>query len=958
MTQDPRAAAGAAVGAELDKRGVMFCVVCASNQNRSMFGHNALLKAAIDKPNIYTFGTPYDYMYQDLMKKDPRLYEANGLLSMLDRNRRIKTAPERWHESRKVADIVITCEERCFDSVCEDLLSRRSELNRAVHVINVEIKDNHEEADIASRAILALARKIEAAQDIDEEIDGILEEQQQSFPYPLLHTEAYCLRSADGVEEGAKDTKKPLTSEVPTPSRPTETSRSGTIPACTVCPGCTPFASLSEQRTHFRSLWHRYNLVLKQRGGSAALVTQSELDRQCAEIEEEDELEDTDTLTALLDRLDLHSAPPVQDDEPGHSRVQAVQDALRSPLVWFESRADAPAEERLEQTQLGVYRDVLTSATATPATDAASAVAALKALQAPTLTMRPTKQGWTGKRLQGTKHVGRAMQLDILDGAGLIPMLLGQADLYDEESTDETTSESDTASDGEGDEELVSSTRTSAPPEPPITLPPLRLWTFIMMGGGHFAAAVVALNAYAPPLSERAQNRGTKQQRGIVVLAHKTFHRYTTRRKQGGAQSAHDTSGRHAKSAGANLRRYGEAQLRNDIHTLLNRSGWRSLIERSEHVWVRTSMRAASGVLWHWPNATSPLDAPYENGTLSHIPIPTQRPAIAEIMRCFLELTRVKVAHLSAEQLAAQDDAQREAIAAALRADAAANAPPAPVPRAPRKPPAKPDAAERKRRDRWERLLAMVRKGKVGLLEHFLERHEEDLLRKGDWLGEVQEEGRIDAPLPPWWRKEEAKSSRLVPATLLQCAAAADQPEVVQYLLERGADPTLAVPPVDGAGAMGDLPFRTAYDLCPSKAARVVFRRMMAEHPDWYAWDTMGPGGARVPSALTSEMEEAQASKARTRRNAMREKMREREKAEAEAKARAAPAAEAAATAAAPAAPALTTARTASTPSGAQRLGGAGSAPDATLSEAMRVRIEREKRARAAEARMQALKKS
>ena len=34
---------------------------------------------------------------------------------------------------------------------------------------------------------------------------------------------------------------------------------------------------------------------------------------------------------------------------------------------------------------------------------------------------------------------------------------------------------------------------------------------------------------------------------------------------------------------------------------------------------------------------------------------------------------------------------------------------------------AKPDAAERKRRDRWERLLAMVRKGKVGLLEHFLE---------------------------------------------------------------------------------------------------------------------------------------------------------------------------------------------------------------------------------------------
>ena len=53
------------------------------------------------------------------------------------------------------------------------------------------------------------------------------------------------------------------------------------------------------------------------------------------------------------------------------------------------------------------------------------------------------------------------------------------------------------------------------------------------------------------------------------VIAHKSFHHYVTRRKQGGRQSTRDKSGRRPQSGGANIRRYNEEKHENEIRKLM-----------------------------------------------------------------------------------------------------------------------------------------------------------------------------------------------------------------------------------------------------------------------------------------------------------------------------------------------------------------------------------------------------
>lgn len=156
-----------------------------------------------------------------------------------------------------------------------------------------------------------------------------------------------------------------------------------------------------------------------------------------------------------------------------------------------------------------------------------------------------------------------------------------------------------------------------------------------MIGGGHFAAMIVSL------IPEIRRGPGGMEDRHAVVHAHKTFHRYTTRRKQGGSQSANDNAKGNAHSVGSSIRRANEAALEVEIRAIL--SDWRGMIDSAELLFIRATGSTNRRTLF----------GPYDGQVLSTkdkrlrgFPFSTRRATQAELIRSFQELTRLKVSKL------------------------------------------------------------------------------------------------------------------------------------------------------------------------------------------------------------------------------------------------------------------------------------------------------------------------
>ncbi|RJE22327.1 hypothetical protein PHISCL_05335 [Aspergillus sclerotialis] len=324
-----------------------------------------------------------------------------------------------------------------------------------------------------------------------------------------------------------------------------------------------------------------------------------------------------------------------------------------------------------------------------------------------------------------------------------------------------------------------------------------------MIGGGHFAAMLVSL---APEIHRR---QGGFEERQARVIAHKTFHRYTTRRKQGGSQSASDASRGAAHSAGSSLRRYNEAALEKEIRELL--ADWKKAIDDAQLLFIRATGSTNRRILFgQYDGQVLRQNDPRLRG----FPFSTRRATQGELMRCFKELTRVKVSQIDEAALAAAKAKQQE---------------PA-KPSTPRPQQQKPKISKEEEAAllHTSQIQALIRRSKVPALMSYISNN--SIPPSFTFLpSDTQQNFRCPTPL--------------------HLAANLNSPSVVTALLTKAsADPTT----INGEG-------KTPFELAGDRATRDAFRVARHELGETkWNWDA-----SKVPPALSKADVESRAARER-----------------------------------------------------------------------------------------------
>ncbi|CCK71526.1 Vms1p KNAG_0H01130 [Huiozyma naganishii CBS 8797] len=297
-----------------------------------------------------------------------------------------------------------------------------------------------------------------------------------------------------------------------------------------------------------------------------------------------------------------------------------------------------------------------------------------------------------------------------------------------------------------------------------------------MVGGGHFAGAIVSHQRNNVKGNASKQNISFEEQ-GVNFLEQKTFHRYTTRRKQGGSQSAMDNAKGKAHSAGSTLRRYNEAALKVDVQTLLKT--WEPYLKQCENIFIRA--RSVTDRKIFYDNGVLEKNDP----RLKTFPFTTSRPTATELKKAWCELTYLKVSEKPAAVEPKKFSKQ--------------------VPSAQKVKTPEPEKTLSPEETHTKELIQLVKKGRAPLIIAYLKRHNLT----------------VDFSLQP------AFTYAITP-TLLHCASQQGLKQMVTILMTNmKADPTIK----NNKG-------KTAWDLSQNVAVQRCFqiaRQTLGE--DYKNWD-------------------------------------------------------------------------------------------------------------------------
>lgn len=161
----------------------------------------------------------------------------------------------------------------------------------------------------------------------------------------------------------------------------------------------------------------------------------------------------------------------------------------------------------------------------------------------------------------------------------------------------------------------------------------------LMIGGGHFAGAVIAHQRVNTKGNAKNHKESVQSQK-VSVIELKTFHRYTTRRKQGGSQSASDNARGKANSAGSSIRRYNEQALKKDVHDLLD--SWKEYLSEAQHIFIRANGADNRKTLMGYEGSFLKQGDP----RVKSFPFTTKRATLNEVKSSWVKLAYLSVIEL------------------------------------------------------------------------------------------------------------------------------------------------------------------------------------------------------------------------------------------------------------------------------------------------------------------------